>query len=260
MKTLFAAVLVSAGMLLGCSRTKTVNVIAMTWGIGQHEDCVYKNGNLYCVRPTVEAEAAKRLSKGGKALSRSDVLFHQSVDIVANIDKHPDEIAKEKDAEQGTYDASFSSAPADYSIWDCLKTGTASPGISCTLARKVSGKEDTQFIAQREKELQDEANRKEKNLQYNAILKKVTIESLQAKCGKPDSIKSDSISKSLIYTSGAQVPITFKFYTFGNERNLNSAESPDKPDKRRDIFWWKDNDLWNSATTLVEAMPCLQKE
>ena len=68
------------------------------------------------------------------------------------------------------------------------------------------------------------------------------MDDLQAKCGKPGDITSDSISRSLVYTSGSGLPIAFRFETFGEHEpiKLDSAASQEAKDDKapRKIFWW----------------------
>ncbi len=256
MKNIFAVMLMGTVLLAGCSQTKKVNVLAMKWEIGQHQDCVYKGSNLYCI--PANSETVVGLSqhgwkdKSGKPIemSRAELLFMQSVTLTHRIDTNREEVARDKGSETGTYDAKFSAATAEYSIWDCLKTGVASPGISCMLARKTTDK-DVQFIADREQEER-----------LNDSFKTLTMDDLQAKCGKPGSTISDSISRSLIYTPASGVPIAFRFETFGQHDpiKLDSAESQEpKNDKApRRIFWWKNASNARQAGALTKEMPCLK--
>lgn len=257
MRTVFCSTLLATILLTGCSQTKTVSVLGLKWEIGQHQDCVYKAGNLYCIPANSTSVVGLPLhgwkDKSGKPveITRSQLLFSQSVAFTHRAEANRDEAAREKDAETGTYDTKFSTAPADYSIWDCLKTGIASPGISCTLTRKPSAK-DSQLIADKEQEER-----------LNDSLKTLTMDDLQTKCGKPGDTTSDSISRSLIYTPASGVPIAFRFDTFGehNPIVLDSAESQeprDDPKTARKIFWWKSASNAHAAGVLVKDMPCLK--
>src|ERR1700760_3987674 len=133
MKTVSGLVLLGAILLAGCSQTKKVNVLGMKWEIGQHEDCVYKADNLYCIAansPTILGLSQHGWrDKSGKPIemSRPQLLFIQSVTLIHRVDENRDEAARDKDSEAGIYDTKFASAPEDYSIWDCIKTGAASP-------------------------------------------------------------------------------------------------------------------------------------
>jgi hypothetical protein len=258
MRAVFATALLGAILLSGCSQTKTVSVLGMKWEIGQHQDCVYKAGNLYCIpanSPNVVGLPQRGWKdKAGKPveMKRSELLFMQSVMLTHRVEANRAEALKEKDAETGTYDTKFSTGPVDYSIWDCLKTGVASPGISCTLTRKPSGDKDMQFIANKEQEEQ-----------LNDSFKELTMDGLQTKCGPPANTTSDSISRSLIYTPASGVPIAFRFETFGehNPIMLDSAESQeakDDPKVPRKIFWWKSASSAHQAGILVKEMPCLK--
>jgi hypothetical protein len=243
-------------LLTGCSPTKKINVLGLKWEIGQHQDCVYKADNLYCI--PANSETVVGLSthgwkdKSGKPIemARSQLLFIQSVALTHRIEANRAEAASDKNAETGTYDTKFSASPADYSIWDCLKTGVSSPGISCTLARKPTDK-DAQFIADKEQE--------EK---LNDSFKALTMDDLQAKCGKPGNSTSDSISRSLTYTGASGVPIAFRFETIGAQEpiKLDSAESQEPKEEKapRKIFWWKSASSAHAAGLLAKDMPCLK--
>ena len=256
MKARFVLVLFGAVLLTGCSSTKKVNVFGMKWEIGQHQDCVYKGDNIYCI--PANSPSVLGLSqhgwrdKSGKPIemSRPELLFIQSVTLVHKVDENRKEATRDKDAETGIYDTKFASTPSDYSIWDCLKTGVASPGISCTLARKPTDK-DAQFIADKEQEER-----------WNDSLKALTMDNLQTKCGKPGNSTSDSISRSLIYTSASGLPIAFRFETFAEHEpiKLDSAESQEPKDEKaaRKIFWWKSSSSAHTAGVLVKDMPCLK--
>ena len=258
MRTVFAAALLAAAILLsGCSQTKTVSVLGLKWEVGQHQDCVYKAGNLYCIPANstniVGLPVHGWKDKAGKPveMKRSQLLFMQSVALTHGVEANRAEAARDKDAETGTYDTKFSASPVDYSIWDCLKTGVASPGISCTLTRKPSGDKDMQFIADKEQEEQ-----------LNDSFKELTMDSLQTKCGKPGNITSDSISRSLIYTPASGVPIAFRFETFGNHDpiKLDSARSQEPEDAKtpRRVFWWNSSSRAHEAGVLAKEMPCLK--
>ena len=47
--------------------------------------------------------------------------------------------------ERGDYDASFSSTPADYSVWDCHKTGGNNVAIDCSAIHKLGADEAKEF-------------------------------------------------------------------------------------------------------------------
>jgi hypothetical protein len=255
MKTALASVLLAV-LLTGCSQTKKVNVLSMKWEIGQHQDCVYKENNLYCIPANSPTIVGLPLTgwkdKSGKPteMTRQQLLFSQSVTLIHRVEANREEAARDKDAETGIYDARFASAAADYSIWDCLKTGVASPGISCALTRKPTAKDD-QFIADKEQEER-----------WNDALKALTMDDLQAKCGKPGDITSNSISRSLVYTSGSGLPIAFRFETFGEHEpiKLDSAASQEAKDDKapRKIFWWKSASSAHQAGILAKDMPCLK--
>lgn len=256
MKTTFALMFLSVIFLAGCSHTQRTNVVSIKWEIGQHQDCVYKGSNLYCIPANSETIVGLPLhgwkDKSGKPveMERSQLLFSQSVTLIHKVEKNRAEVTKDKDSEIGTYDAKFASNPFDYSIWDCLKTGIASPGISCTLARKPAAK-DAQLIAD-----------KEEDERQNDALNALTMDNLQTKCGKPADTTSDSISRTLNYTAASGLPIAFRFDTLGAQDpiKLDSAESQEPKEEKaaRKIFWWKGSSSAHAAGVLVKEMPCLK--
>ena len=125
-KTTIAVVLLAAGV--GCSRTQRVAVQGILWDVGAHKDCVYDKQAIFCIPPTETKVAGWDLSKmydtnTKEPTPRKVALLALSPNIV--------EVGK-RTKTFSTYDASFSSAPADYSVWDCTKTGKESPAITCT--------------------------------------------------------------------------------------------------------------------------------
>lgn len=255
----FAMVLLTAFLLLGCSHTKTVNLLAMKWQVGQHQDCVYGSGNLFCI-PANSAHIGGWPIKGiqdkdGKPIPRSEAIFEHSVVLTRRFESALSKSYRDKDDETGTYDIKFSADPADYSIWDCVKTGQSSPAISCSLTRKASGQKDTQLIAEKEEELR-----------LDSMLKSLSIEQLETKCGKPSETNSDMSSRSLIYASSSGLPIAFSFETYhkGEPMALEGARSQEKkdPDQARKISWRASADSimgMMEAASLVKEMPCLKK-
>src|ERR1700730_2172171 len=112
---------------VGCSRTQRVAVQGILWDVGAHRDCVYDKQAIFCIPPTETKVGDWDLSKmydikTKQPTPRNVALLAVSPNIV--------EIGKRTKA-FSTYDASFSSAPADYSLWDCTKTGKESPAIIC---------------------------------------------------------------------------------------------------------------------------------
>jgi hypothetical protein len=90
--------------------------------------CVYDKQAIFCIPPTETKVADWDLSKmyditTKRPTPRNVALLAISPAIV--------EIGRRAKA-LSTYDASFSSAPTDYSLWDCTKTGKESPAITCT--------------------------------------------------------------------------------------------------------------------------------
>jgi hypothetical protein len=106
-----------AFVLVGCSPpAQRVSILANRWQIGEHKTCTFlAPDDLVCdgPEPVTHWEAAQR----NQSLSKSVVI------------------------ERGDYDVSFSPHTSDYSLWDCLKTGTSGIAISCTLVHQPSANE-----------------------------------------------------------------------------------------------------------------------
>ena len=107
--------------LLGCSRTQRISVLADRWETGQHKTCTFLvPGNLVCDAPDAPVTH----------WDAAEMLDETSASIVV---------------ERGDYNASFSSATPDYSVWDCDKTGGNDVAIDCSLVRKLNNDEGKEF-------------------------------------------------------------------------------------------------------------------
>ncbi|HEY5029791.1 MAG TPA: hypothetical protein VIK39_15395 [Candidatus Angelobacter sp.] len=248
------ATIAVAALCCGCSTKRTVGIMSDKWEAGQHQDCIFKADQLYCIPPGVDAIGIRFASQNQrwKAVPRRTMLFSNSVEIIHVFERKRSEARNDRNADTGTYAAKFSERPTKYSIWDCFKTGVGSPGISCALSVKPSEKAMPFFT------------RKEEEAQMDDVLKAMNMDGLQAKCGKPTSETSDGISRSLIYTPDSGTPIAFRFATYGNAFLLDSAQSQEKkaPNDPLKIFWWKSAPSrgMREAGHLVKEMPCLKAE
>lgn len=248
MKRLIGLALLSI-LLVGCSQTRKVSVLAERWEVGQHQDCIYKSDNLYCIAAEKSLGNAKYVTgpDAGKPVPRSSMLLSQAVGMIHAANGLS--ASEREKAELGTFDARFSEGATEYSVWDCLRTGLGSPGISCSLTKKPKTLE---FVARQEEEAK-----------LDDKLRSLTMEQLQAKCGQPQDTKSDNISRSLIYTSRSGA-ITFRYETFMHESSpvLDTAESEEQKDPKaaRRIFWWRSapSMSMHEAGLLAQDMPCLK--
>jgi hypothetical protein len=253
------ATLAVAALCCGCSTRQNVGIVAGKWEAGQHQDCIFKQDQLYCIPPGVDAMGIRlqATTKDGKPIPRRTMLFSNVVEIIHVFERKRSEARNDRSADTGTYMAKFSERPTKYSIWDCFKTGVDSPRISCALSAKPSEKTMPFFT------------RKEEEAQMDDVLKATNMDGLQAKCGKPTSETSDGISRSLIYTLDSGTSIAFRFAAYGNVFLLDSAQSQEKKapndllkNDPLKIFWWKSAPSrgMREAAQLVREMPCLKAE
>ena len=266
-----------ASVCCGCSTKQSVGIMSDKWEAGQHQDCIFKADQLYCIAPGPYAMGIRlqAATKDGKPIPRRTMLFSNAVEIIHVFERKWNEAGNDRTTGTGTYVAKFSERPIKYSIWDCFKTGAGSPSISCALSVKPSEKTMPFFI------------RKEEEAQMDDALKAMNMDGLQAKCGKPAVETSDGVSRSLIYMPDSGTPIAFRFATHGNAFLLDSAQSQEKktstdlrpkdplptdllprdllpkdllPNAPLKIFWWKSAPSrgMREAGQLVKEMPCLK--
>lgn len=241
---------------VGCSHTKTVNVLSQSWGIGQHQDCLYVRQSLYCLPNSLKQFDIYFLDgnvdKDKKPVPRTDVLFHLSVDIVHYMERNRPQL--EQDPTSGTYEVAFSASPSDYAVWDCYKTGSGRPAIDCRLTNEAD-RAERERIAKREK-----------MARMDDILRDLVPETLTKNCASPQQTSNDNISLSLTYPSTRpSVSLKLKFDTYKDTIHLSVIESsePKGPDGRYasgHIFWWRDGDSIDESQRVMEALPCLGKQ
>jgi hypothetical protein len=236
----------------GCGKTATISVMAQPWGTGQHQDCIYAHDNIYCIMPTANEVMGRRLDravyvKDKKPVPRTEVLFGMGFELVRNMEKLRPKI-KDGEADTGTYETRFSASPVDYSLWDCNKTGSASPAISCKLTKKPEGK-SLEFI-----------EKKKAQAAADDFLRALTKEELARRCGAPVNSTQDSISYSVFYATTSGMPLSFRFDTFSSHPSLDMVESEETRDKdaARHIFWWASSNSSLDETALItKEFPCL---
>lgn len=189
MRTLFVLTLLSiVSLLAGCTRTQPERILSENWGVGQHQDCISKGQTLYCIEPSALGKryVFGKDSKKAKEVPPEQVLFNEATVSTYDIDQEviKDQGKAKRDYDQGTYDTKFSvHTVSDYSIWDCLKTGVAAPGISCQLLRPRT-KSDDNFLSEQTM-----------NLKQSEMLKGLTLELMLAQCGQPEGEAKNSIEK-----------------------------------------------------------------
>ena len=117
-----AAVLIfSVFVFSGCARTRRISVLADRWETGQHKTCTFLlPENIDCDAPDAP-------------------VTHWEAEKIRN------ETTKSIVVERGEYNALFSSATSDYSVWDCHKTGNADVAIQCSASRRLSDDESRKF-------------------------------------------------------------------------------------------------------------------
>lgn len=105
----------------GCSKTQRISALADRWETGQHKTCTFLiPASIVCDVPDTP-------------------VTHWDADNMRN------KTSKSIVVERGEYNASFSSATPDYSVWDCHKTGADDVAINCSAIRKLSGDESQKF-------------------------------------------------------------------------------------------------------------------
>jgi hypothetical protein len=238
---------------------QTVGIMAGKWEVGERQQCIFKQDQLYCIPVGVDAMGVhlQGATRDGKQIPSRTMLFSNAVEIVHVFGRKRSEAWNNRSADTEPQTVKFSERPTRYSTWDCFKVGVDSPGISCALSLKPLEKTIPFF------------NRKEEEAQMDDALTAMNMDSLQAKCGKPTAETSDGVSRSLIYMPDSGKPIAFRFATHGNAFLLDSAMSQEKKapsdlhknDPLR-IFWWKSapGRGMREATQLVREMPCLKIE
>jgi hypothetical protein len=105
----------------GCSKTQRISVLANRWETGQHKTCTFLvPTNVVCDAPDAP-------------VTHWDAVGMQI------------ETSKSIVVERGDYNASFSSATPDYSVWDCHKTGGNNVAIDCAAVHKLTENEAKEF-------------------------------------------------------------------------------------------------------------------
>ena len=257
-KLFHTALIFVALLCAGCSNKQPVKILSQTWAVGKHQDCIFAKQGLYCLPTSMKMFRQYNLEgfidKDKKKLSRTDGIFILSVDIVHYLERNRAEAEKDPSAEVGTFEASFSAHPSDYSIWDCYKTGNGSPAIACQLTKEADSK------------TRDFNAKKEAAAKTDDALLGLTAASLINACSIPQATSTEQLYQVLKYPSARPgIPITLKFdNTFKGSSLLQDAEteearSADGRYPKEHIFWARTYDSIYEAQKIGEQLPCINK-
>lgn len=194
------------------------------------------------------------IDKDKKKLPRTDGMSFLAVDIVHYLERNRTEAEKDPSAEVGTFEASFSTRPSEYSIWDCYKTGNGSPAIACQLTKEADSK------------ARDFNAKKEAAAKTDDALLGLTAASLINACSNPQATSMDQLYQILKYPSARPgIPITLKFEDPSKGSNLlqdvetEEARGADGRYPKEHIFWARDYDSIYEAQKIGEQLPCIKK-
>jgi hypothetical protein len=163
------ALALSVLLSVSCSTTKTVHVMSQTWTTGAHLDCYYGHLAMYC-----GAGGGEKRTPGEellKELLRGEVtpLYASFYGVVPN-----------GKAEEGDYDVRFDRRPVDFSMLDCVKTGTL-PMFVCKETARPTREQASTFAAleARQKVLYDHS------LAIQQYLETLKVDDVLKSCGQP---------------------------------------------------------------------------
>jgi hypothetical protein len=104
----------SVSVVCGCSKTQTVRIMASSWNLGQHFDCLYDKGTIYCIPPSAKRVGRYPLEgwsdKSGQPMARTTVLINVGANIINYMERHRAEIEEDKSADTGIYETRFSTS------------------------------------------------------------------------------------------------------------------------------------------------------
>lgn len=253
MKSNLLLVTTLATLCAGCGKTETVKVMASSWNLGQHFDCLYDKQNIYCFPPSVRSIDRFFLEgwtdKSGTPIARTTKLFGYGPDIVHYLERHREKIEEDKSAENGTYETHFSASPSDYSLWDCYRTGSGQPAIACQLTEKPN-LSDREWIT-----------KKEEAAKLDDTVAGFLPEAVVKRCGPPQRQESDTAHTALFYPSSRPgIAIEIYFDTpelFSIE--TTDAKKPDGSYPPEFFIWMSDGDDLDTLPKIVKEMPCLKQ-
>jgi hypothetical protein len=251
------ALLFLAVACTGCGTTKNVNLLALTWPVGQHDDCFYAESKLYCLPGDLQTLDGRSLivtdQKTGKTMDRRGVLYGRMVEVIHRLDINRPEIGKGKDAETGVFETKFDSKLTDYSMWDCYKTGVGSPAISCKL---------TKTLSQTHPKFQEYVAQQLALAKADEFLRGLKQDDLIKACGQPVRADKNSISISYFYTTAPGLPLKIEFDTLGtpsSPRLLHVSTEEEIPKDAFHQIMWTTYSSWLSKDlrVLMQEFPCL---
>lgn len=255
MKWLYAIIVFIGIVIVGCSRTQRTDMVAFKWNTGQHEECVYAHQHIYCLVHDMWPTDPRTKS----------VSFEQIARMPYWVELRRPMVATDANTETGMFDFKYSSAPLDYSFWDCFKTGAGSPAVQCELIRKPTPDEiakansDEQKLREQTAEINRKFEEKSANeAKAHQFLKELTAERLIQLCGTGKSANT-STTKTITYNDKDGKPAyNFKFDTSGDDKGLLSSAEIFKPTS---INWLRDSEVFTSnALKIRETVPCLAKQ
>src|ERR1039458_5553918 len=233
---LFSLLLIA--LCLGCSKTIWVNILCESkMNVGQQMSCFYANDNLYCGSPVVKPEDIERLK-----------IMDKAVFAVRSEESHRSEL--EKQGESGTYSSRFATNPVDYSVWNCNKTGTSDPAVTCRLLKNPDPKRVEQEL---------ELARFE-----DSIVRPLTEKTLVNACGNPRTTKTDSISTTFVYPTthpGVLAKARFDTSSRDSEPRLDEIETVDEKTDEfyvKGILWFPYSNDGDRITSIREYLPSLK--
>ena len=78
------ATLAVAAVCCGCSVKQTVGIMAGKWGVGERQECIFKQDQLYCIPVGVDTMGVhlQAATRDGKQIPRHTMLFSNAVEII----------------------------------------------------------------------------------------------------------------------------------------------------------------------------------
>jgi len=147
---------------VACSKVKTVAVLTEKWDTGQHRTCMYGHEKLYCFKP-------------------DEIPSLQPPFTPYTVESHRTELVKDPRTDGGTYETQFARhVPVDFSVWDCYKTGSGSPAVSCEQKHQPTAEETAAFM-KAEKEQQEHHHLEESAHKY---MSRLSPSNLVQACGE----------------------------------------------------------------------------
>lgn len=247
-KTSLALMLLLSGM--SCSTTKRVTAFAESWNtLGDHRDCIFSRGGIYCLSPAVDKILGYDLDKFVKPgtaekLTRTDALSDSALAFVHQVRATSENHEAEALRYSTSYDVEFNSSPTNYSLWDCVNTGKAEPAVKCRLVRAWT---------------KDEIAAGEAAEQADDLLRHLTPDGLVRHCGNPQTRSKEDFYDLLDYPSTKGI-LQFRFAKIGDSPARLDWVEKGAAKKGDPTLWLKDMPFIsiNEALDLQRSLPCLK--